>query len=201
MSKPLMLSVAREGGFTLVELVVAMAVFSMMMVIIVSGMINIVRMHNQAMASNLSQDNARAAVDDLVRGIRDSAGVDWTNTDNAGLNGTTRLCLRAANSTGTEYWVQLTGGVLALYRHDNGCTTTAGGIAVTDPVVNVQDFKVTPTTSQTAGFPRQEVHIAVTVGSSNGTTTGSGAGTVCSSSTSAREFCSVVTLTSGAVPR
>jgi hypothetical protein len=178
-----------------------MAVFSMMLVIIVSGMINIVRMHNEALASNQAQDNARSTIDELVRGIRDSSGVDWANTDNAGLNGTTRLCLKSANSSGSEYWVQLTSGVLVLYRHDNGCTTTSGGVAVTDPEVNVQDFKVTPTTSLTAGFPRQEVHISVTVGSSNGTTTGSGAGTTCSGSTGAREFCSVVTLTSGAVPR
>lgn len=189
------------GGFTLVELVVAMAVFSMMLVIIVSGMINIVRMHNQALASNLAQDNARGAMDELVRGIRNSSGVDWANTDNGGVNGTTRLCLKSANSPGTEYWVKSAAGILTLYRYDGGCSTGAGGVVVTDPVVNVQDFKVTPVTSTTAGFSRQEVHISVTIGSSNGTTTGSGAGTTCAASTSDREFCSVVTLTSGAVPR
>ena len=198
MSNPVKLTGA--GGFTLVGLVIAIAVFSMMLVIIVTGMINIVRMHNQALASNLAQDNARGAVDELVRGIRDSAGVDWANTDNGGVNGTTRLCLKVANSPGTEYWVKNVGGVLTLYRHDNGCTV-GGGVAVTDPVVNVQDFKVTPTTSTTAGFARQEVHISVTTGSSNGTTTGVGAGTTCASSTNAREFCSGGTLASGAVPR
>lgn len=196
MSKPL----RRSHGFTLVELVIAMAVFSMMLVIIVTGMINIVRMHNEALASNLAQDNARGAIDELVRSIRNSSGVDWANTDNSGVNGTTRLCLKAANSPGTEYWVQSAAGVLTLFRHDGGCTI-GGGVALTDPVVNVQDFKVTPTTSTTAGFARQEVHISVTIGSSNGTTTGSGSSTSCAASATAREFCSVVTLTSGAVPR
>ena len=198
---PKSMSSVKQDGFTLVELVVAMAVFSMMLVIIVAGMINIVRMHNEAMASNLAQDNARGAIDELVRGIRNSAGVDWANTNNGGVNGTTRLCLKLANSPGTEYWVMNVSGVLTLFRHNGGCTTGASGVAVTDPVVNVQDFKVTPTTSTTVGFARQEVHISVTIASSNGTTTGSGAGTTCSASTSAREFCSVVTLTSGAVPR
>ena len=205
MPEPVSARPESRAGFTLVELVVAMAVFSMMLLIIVSGILNIVRMHNQAIASNLAQDNGRAIMDELVTSIRNSAGVDWTKSTLSDVNGDTRLCVMAATGPGSEYYVNkfTTAGVnyYVLYRHDGGCTA-GGGVAISNTVVRVLNFSASPGT--TVGT-KQEVRLSVTVGSTNDSLVGgnlaNGAGTQCRANNVDREFCSTVTLTSGAVPR
>jgi prepilin-type N-terminal cleavage/methylation domain-containing protein len=181
-----------ERGFTLVELLVAMSVFSFMLVIVVVGFINIVHLHNQALASNAAQDNARAGMDELVRAVRDSAGVVSTTP---GPNG--RLCL--ASPTGQQRVYYLVGGVLT--RADNCAAPVAGTIAsITSSAVTVSNFAaVVQSTGPKVVKP--VVQLTLTLGSSNGTTTGTGAALTCGTSNSARTFCSTVTLTSGAVPR
>jgi prepilin-type N-terminal cleavage/methylation domain-containing protein len=179
-----------EGGFTLVELLVAMAVFSFMLVIVVVGFINVVHMHNQAIASNMSQDNARTAMDELVRAVRDSAGVVSTT---AGPSGT--LCL--ASPTGQQRIYYLNAGVLT--RADN-CTTRTGPQQITSSSVTVSNFEATV---QSTGpkVVKPVVRLTVTMGSSNGTTIGAGTALRCRDSNQERTFCSIVTLTSAAVPR
>ncbi|HEX3082445.1 MAG TPA: prepilin-type N-terminal cleavage/methylation domain-containing protein [Candidatus Saccharimonadia bacterium] len=180
-----------EQGFTLVELLVAMAVFSFMLVIVVVGFINIVHLHNQAIASNMAQDNARTAIDEIVRAVRDSQG---EITATAGPNGT--LCV-GSPTAGQERYYYLNAGIL--YRASN-CTTHLPTQAVTSNVVVVSNFApVVQSVGPTVVKP--VVQVAITVGSNNGTTTGSGAGLSCNNSNADRTFCSVVTLTSGAVPR
>ena len=182
---------AGEQGFTLIELLVAMSVFSFMLVIVVVGFINIVHLHDQAIASNIAQDNARTAMDEMVRAVRDSQGII---TPTAGPLGT--VCV-GSPTAGQERYYYVNAGVL--YRSDN-CTTHANPEAVTSNVVKVSNFVVTvQSTGPTVVKP--VVQITVTVGSNNGTTTGSGASLACNGSNSDRTFCSIVTLTSGAVPR
>jgi prepilin-type N-terminal cleavage/methylation domain-containing protein len=72
---PVVSRLQHNAGFTLIELLVAMAVFSFMMLIIATGFINIVRLHNQAVVSNLTQDSANSAIQTLVQAVRDSHGV------------------------------------------------------------------------------------------------------------------------------
>ena len=87
-----------EAGFTLIELLMAMAIFSFMLMIVVIGFINVVHIHNQAVAANIAEDNARTAMDELVRAVRTSNGVlpSAANT----------LCLTNTSSGGeTIYYV------------------------------------------------------------------------------------------------
>jgi prepilin-type N-terminal cleavage/methylation domain-containing protein len=184
--------VRKSDGFTMIELLVAMAVFSFMLLIIVVGFINIVRLHNQALASNTSQDNARTAMDELVRAVRDSAGVV---TPAPGVPANT-LCL--ANASGPQRVYYLNGGIL--YRADD-CTSRVNAVAVTSTAVQVANFVATVKTAG-ASILKPQVELTVTIATTgNGTTTGSGASIACGPSTADRTFCSVVTLTSGAVPR
>jgi len=181
-----------ERGFTLVELLVAMSVFSFMLVIVVVGFINVVHLHNEAIASNMAQDNARTAMDELVRAVRDSAG---TITPTAGPNGT--LCLGAPQG-GQERYYYLVAGVLT--RADN-CTTHSNPASITSSSVQVTNFD--PIVQSTGPKVKKPVvQLTVTVGTAgNGTTVGAGASLACGNSNASRTFCSVVTLTSGAVPR
>jgi prepilin-type N-terminal cleavage/methylation domain-containing protein len=189
-----------EAGFTLIELLVAMAVFSFMLLIIVVGFMNVVRLHDQALASNVAQDNARGAMEELVRAVRDSAGVV---TPVPGTPSST-LCLASANGPQQYYWVKsvVVSGVTTnmLYRGD-GCTASPSNQRpLTSNSVQVANFRATVKTSG-AKIVKPQVEMTVTIASNNGTTTGSGASIACGPSNSSRAFCATVTLTSGAVPR
>jgi prepilin-type N-terminal cleavage/methylation domain-containing protein len=187
----------RQAGFTLVELVVAMAVFSMMLLIVVVGFMNIVRLHNAALASNMAQDNARAAMDDMVRAVRDSSGTSTPPT--LGPNGT--LCLKYTTGPMQYYYTRVVAGVRSLYKSD-GCGTIPGANerALTNSYVNVNYFQA-QVTSSGATIVKPEIQMTLLVGSSNGTTTNTGLATVCNNNNADRAFCSVVKLTSGATPR
>jgi prepilin-type N-terminal cleavage/methylation domain-containing protein len=183
-----------NAGFTMIELLVAMAVFSFMLLIIVVGFINIVRLHNQAIASNIAQDNARSALAELVRGVRDSAGVV---TPAPGVPAH-QLCLDNASGPQQLYYVNPVTKVL--YRADN-CASPTNAQALTSPSVQVSDFTATVKTSG-ANIVKPQVELSVTVATTgNNTTTGSGTTIACGPSNADRTFCSTVTLTSGAVPR
>lgn len=178
------------AGFTLIELLLAMAVFSFMLLIIVVGFMNIVRLHNQAVASNQAQDSARAAMDELVMAVRDSGGVSILPTG--------ELCL--AGTTGQPKQYYLSGSVL---NRAGGCgPSKPNPQQVTSDVVRVSEFRPEIETSG-AGVTKAQVKITLTVGSANGTTnvnpqTGK---LECGPSQSDRTFCAIVTLTSQAVQR
>jgi prepilin-type N-terminal cleavage/methylation domain-containing protein len=182
-----------EKGFTLIELMVAMAVFSFMLIIVVSGFISVVRMRNEALAADAAQDNARVAMDTLVAAVRDSSGVI---TPTAGLTGSD-LCLDETGSTQRRFWVKTVSGVKVLYQNQD-CSSSNGN-AVTNPSIDVNDFEAT-NTSTIASNLKSEVELKVSVGTA-GNNTVNAAGTACNNNNQDREFCSVITLTSGAVSR
>lgn len=177
----------------MIELLVAMTVFSFMLLIIVVGFMNVVRMRNQALASNVAQDNARTAINELVRAVRDSTGVV---TPVAGVPAS-QLCLASSGGPQRLYYVSATDG--RLYRAD-GCAVPVNAQAVTSSSVRVANFVATVKSSGPT-IVKPQVELTVTVASNNGTTTGSGATIACGPSNAERMFCSTVTLTSGAVPR
>jgi prepilin-type N-terminal cleavage/methylation domain-containing protein len=188
--------VTKQAGFTMIELLVAMTVFSFMLMIITMGFMNVVRMHNAAVASNVVQDNARTAIDELVKAVRDSSGVASivNNSPSAGLD---VLCL--AKSSGPQQVYYVNAGVL--YQADNCPAASRTNVrALTNSYVRVQFFHAVQRNSG-ANLLKPQVDVSVTVGSNNSTTTGSGTTTSCTNNNAARQFCSVVTLTSGAVPR
>ncbi len=180
---------APEGGFTLIELLVAMSIFSFMLLIVSSGFINIVHIHDQAVAANTVQDNARTTMDELVRGVRTSNAVlpSAANT----------LCLsNSINGIYTLYYV--TGGVM---RRADSPTCTAPGLNVQDitsSIVNVVDFTVVV---DATSRPKQQVNLSITVTPVNGTAQLVSGKWVCGPNNSDRTFCSIITLNSGAVSR
>ncbi len=182
-----------EAGFTMIELLIAMTVFSFMLVIIVVGFMNVIRLRNQALASNMAQDNARTALAEMVRAVRDSSGVV---TPVAGTPAS-QLCLASASGPQRFYYVGPADK--RLYRADD-CTTPTNIQAVTSSSVMVANFVATMRTMG-ATILKPEVNLTITMASNNGTTTGSGAATSCGPNNADRMFCATVTLSSGAVPR
>jgi prepilin-type N-terminal cleavage/methylation domain-containing protein len=187
---PIMTPATNQKGFTLIELLVAMTVFSMMLVIVVTGFITIIRLHNQAIAINIVQDNARSSMDAIIQTIRDSTGGSTTGAPPTG----ERLCLNYA--VGQQQLVYVAGGVM--FRAD-GCTTPSNVRALTGTNVVVSNFDVTINSGP--GILKPQIEVSMTMASNNGTTLGSGSTVRCGTAVQQRTFCSVVTLNSGATPR
>jgi prepilin-type N-terminal cleavage/methylation domain-containing protein len=191
-----------ESGFTMIELLMSMTIFSFMLLIITAGFMNIVNIHNQAIAANVSQDNASSAMDVMVKAIRDSSGPVSPSVIGAP---SSTLCLVSASGGEQEYFVRQTinPAESILYRGDTclgNSNPHPNEVALTSPSVQVANFQATLMTGGPGGvILKPEVGLTITVSSNNGTTTGGGS--TCSSNNGDRAFCSVVTLSSGAVPR
>ncbi len=117
----MIINIRRQDGFTLIELLVAMTVFSFMLLIIVVGFINIVRLHNQALAANLAQDNARTAMDTMVQAVRDSTGIVRPTAGSS-----TVLCLNSSAGPMQAYYVATLAGVNTLFQAN---TTDCAGFS------------------------------------------------------------------------
>lgn len=65
----------KQSGFTLVEVLLAMAIFSFMLLIVVSGFLLVVRQYESVVAMRKAQQNVRYAGDDLSREFRRASNV------------------------------------------------------------------------------------------------------------------------------
>ncbi len=89
-------------GFTLIELMFAMAAFSVMLVIAVSGLLNAMTIYNQANVSRDNQQQVRAIVEGLTRNIR-AASVARVLSDGS-------LCLEGTPDGDVRYYQALVAG-------------------------------------------------------------------------------------------
>lgn len=99
-------SVTSGGGFSLIELLVAMAVFSFMLLIVSTGFIGIIKINQSTNASRLTQQSARLIIETLERQLRASSRVVVT-AETSTLN---RLCL-FDDSQYIEYAVDASGNL------------------------------------------------------------------------------------------
>jgi prepilin-type N-terminal cleavage/methylation domain-containing protein len=200
-----------DQGFTLIELLLAMAVFSFMLLIIVVGFINIVRIHNSAIASNLTQDSANAGMNAVVNAVRDSAGVvSMTyNTNALGEQYATNLCLYSKGGAQEIIYLKNIAPVGGASQYQltraDGCAAKNNQVALTSVTVTVPYFYVIQKTSS-PGVPNFKPELQITLKVASKSTTSvltalSGPNVGCRNNNYEREFCSVVTLTSGAISR
>src|SRR5579859_2625197 len=64
------------SGFTLVELIVAMAFFSFMMAIISIGFIQITHIYQAGVSSRRTQEAGRSIMEDIAREVRSASAID-----------------------------------------------------------------------------------------------------------------------------
>lgn len=79
------------AGFTLVELLVAMAFFSFMLLIISVGVIQVARIYQSGVAARRTQSAARAVVEDVTREVRDARRLAVVTNDRLCLEGETTV--------------------------------------------------------------------------------------------------------------
>lgn len=63
-----------QKGFTIVELIIASAVFSMVLLVVVFGMLQIARVYYKGVTLMRTQENARSIIDEISRDIQFSGG-------------------------------------------------------------------------------------------------------------------------------
>lgn len=86
-----MSTTTKQAGFTLVEVSLAMAIFTFMLLVVSMAYINIARLYNASTVARNVQQNNRFAMEQMSRVARTSKDAIWVNLNGPGLsNG---LCL------------------------------------------------------------------------------------------------------------
>jgi prepilin-type N-terminal cleavage/methylation domain-containing protein len=186
----------RPDGFTMIELLMAMAVFSFMMLIVSAGFIQVVRIQQSGIASRTTQQNARLVIDSITKDVRISAAV---TTGNPGqLNW---LCLNRGSQT-LEYAVDPSGNlqVGAIANPPAGtCPVPAfGGTWRTLNDAGTQVTQLTATTTPPIPPGLGTAMVTLTLVSRNNLTALDATKTHCVGGASGAQFCAVTTLSSGA---
>ncbi len=87
--------VSHESGFTLLEMMIAVSVFIIAVLIIVSAIINVTEESRKARSMRLAMDNLTVAIESLTRSIREGRNID------CGCTGTTPYQNLPMSPTGT----------------------------------------------------------------------------------------------------
>ncbi len=193
-----------KAGFTLIELVMAMAVFSFLLLLVSSGFIQVVRIHQAGIASRSTQQNARLVLDALAKDIRVSALASSATVTSQ----YDRLCLAKGSQT-LQYAVDTTTGDLKV----NTITPPAAGTCpapanftgwrtLNDDIVRVEQFRAVTTLPAQPGLGTAMV--TLTLASRNNLNALDPASnpprTRCLPGAGS-QFCAVTTLSSGATLR
>jgi len=170
-------------GFTLVEMIVAVALFAIVMVVCVAALLALVNANRKAQALESVMNNLNIALDGIVRNARmgsnyDGSGACAGNTDSSPkdcTSGSTVFSFEPYGSThkhpdGSTYmdppWVYSfakdSNGVGRIYKSENGQTA----IPITAPEVSIDDmeFYVVGTTPGDTAQPKVLIVIKGTAG-------------------------------------
>ncbi|HSX01673.1 MAG TPA: prepilin-type N-terminal cleavage/methylation domain-containing protein [Candidatus Saccharimonas sp.] len=187
-----------QEGFTLVELLVAMAIFSFVLVIVTAGFVQIIRIHQSGIASRATQQQSRLVMDSVIKDIRQSG--------TAAVGGTAQLstlCLTKGSQT-LEYAVDINGdlrvGTIAPPAAGvcPAAVFTSAWRTLNDTTGQVTQFAATTTPAVTPGLGTAMV--VLTIASRNNLNALNATKTACLPGSGA-QFCAVTTLSSGAALR
>ncbi len=169
-----------ERGFTLVEMIVAVALFAVVMLVCVGALLALVNANRKAQALQSVMNNLNIALDGTVRAIREGSnfhcggGSYTTPTDCT--NGDSTFAFEPYGNTSSDVpWVYTfahdSNGRGRIYKSENGNSP----VAITAPEVSIEDmeFYVVGTTRKDSVQPKVVIVIkgtAGTVGSSARTT-------------------------------
>lgn len=124
----------RQGGFTIVELMIATAVFSILIVVITAAILQFTKQYYRGVIANRTQTTARNIMDDLTRSIQFNGGQVYELSDNNGYCiGDTKRYSVARNRQ-----VRTTGAVAARHQAAHGlvsdkvtvCNTSTSSLGV-----------------------------------------------------------------------
>jgi prepilin-type N-terminal cleavage/methylation domain-containing protein len=172
-----------QKGFTLVEMIMAMAIFSFMLLIILIGFLNIVHLHQAGISARDAQQNARFATEDMVRTMRESSA--------AQINGAQDLLCLTVGGTAVQYRRDAAGRI---YR---GTGTTCAGPFSESALTSSSTYVVAVKYDLQGGVANNPsivtIHLSVAL-SSTYTYTGTVGDMHCGLAQAAAQYCSVANI-------
>lgn len=146
MSRPMQNSTKKiPAGFTLIELIFAMATFTTMLLIAVAGFVNILYIYNQAGASRDNQAQARNIMEQVGRDVRFGTAVK-TSADGK------TICIAGSPEGFVSYSLNGGGQLLRASWGGTDCVPSGASKVLNTDATKVTDFytKATPATTSTA---------------------------------------------------
>ena len=166
-----------DDGFSLIELLVAMALFSFLLLIVSSGFIGVVRTYQAGVSQRLVQQNSRLIIDDITRTVRIAQKVQVApgnvSVTLGGVPGSLKqdiVCLNTSTGIIVYAVERVAQGRLrqGIYPVSTPCAYPSAGTIATwrtlgDVSVMVGKFSVTSTASQ--GASQQTASIGLSTAS------------------------------------
>lgn len=136
----------KDAGFTILELLIATTVFSLILVVITTGILSFTRQYYKGVISSNTQNTARAIIDDVTRSIQFNTGQLYTLYDVSGHKA--GYCIGEAKRYSFSQYSQVTdtNPDTAHHQHYHGLVTddTSGCSDLTSPLPVAANFFVMP---------------------------------------------------------
>jgi prepilin-type N-terminal cleavage/methylation domain-containing protein len=165
----------RHSGFTLVEMIVAVALFAIVMVVCVGALLSLVNANRKAQALQSVMNNLNIALDGIVRNARMGSNYDGSVNCSGNGNSSPKDCTSGSttfsfepygNKSSDPPWVYTfakdSNGVGRIYKSENGATA----IPITAPEVSIEgmEFYVVGTMPGDTTQPKVVIVIKGTAG-------------------------------------
>ncbi len=125
-----------RGGYTLVEVIVAVALFSVVMLVSVSALLSLVKANRKAQAIQMVMNNLNIAVDGMVRSARE--GTIFHGTNGSGCTNLEYTVTADCVSGGTRFSFRPRGdGTPPIWIYDYDSTTKRLRKSVTGNITNL----------------------------------------------------------------
>lgn len=175
-----------HGGFTLIEMIVAVGLFSVVMVVSVAALLSLVNANRKAQGLQSVMNNMNIAIDGMVRAVRMGSEYDGSAQCAGNIDGQPKDCTEGSSQFSFEpyhncsdpnthcdangsvprriYWYDPTSK--SLYRSDDGTLTGGGAITAPEVDINSVTFYVIGSASGDSEQPK----VVVVIKGSSGTT-------------------------------
>ncbi len=171
-----------RGGFTIIELMISTAVFSLVLAIISASFTKVGQLFYKGVITSKTQETARGLLDDLARNIQFNSGIP---------TGVNPLCI-GGNHYSFNLGAKVGVGPYSLVKtitSDDAACTAASGSEVLPSNMRLLDFRVVPL----ASADLYDVFVSVAYGDDDVLTPPINASSRCKSGSS-NQFCSVSSL-------
>jgi prepilin-type N-terminal cleavage/methylation domain-containing protein len=129
----------RQRGFTLLEMLVSLALFAIVMVIVAAAYLNLIGLDRQIRASNDAVNNLSFAIDDMARTIRTGTSYSCIPGDANGNGTCSQFSVYDSNGCKNVYSLS-SGQVMDTISNPNNaatCTTAAQSNSITSSAMTV----------------------------------------------------------------
>ncbi len=196
MIKRLQHAKSNAEGFTIVELLISTLIFSMILLIVTVGIIQITRVYYKGLTEAQTQNTARAAMDDITQGIQFSGG-----TVSATQASTKSFCIgdqQYSYALGKQLGSQTT---KALWKTNTpGCSGNPA-VAASGKEFLSDKMRLSNLTVTSLGANLWKVSLTVAYGDDDLLDNPTSTNPNCKGVTAGTQFCSISTLTSTVIQR